>query len=136
MRLRTLILRRTPDSTPAPDYLHVAAVLVVGGDPRFRQALVEACCANDIRAHGVTGTGEVTSWRRARLVLTDLRHLHDCVQAAPRHVLVLVEDAVDGRWALQEGATGWIERSDEERTTQLLLLTLAALKGDEFHPVD
>ena len=114
----------------------MAAVLVVGGDPLFRQTLVEACCAKDIHAHGVTGTGEVTSWRRARFVLTDLRHLHECLHAAPKHVLVLVQDASDGVLAVREGATGWIECRDQERTTELLLLTLATVEGNQFRAVD
>jgi hypothetical protein len=91
----------------------MTAVLLVESDPAALRRLLRDFAASGIAATGVTRIAELERWPTGLVVITDLAHFTPWWRTVGAlQVIVLVDKAEDARTAIEQGATGWLVRSD------------------------
>ena len=101
------------------------AVLIIEADALRRVAMEWACWAAGFSVVAVGSIAEVEQWPEGQLVVTDLAHVTPLWrQVGAVEVVALVADAAEGRTALSNGATQWVQLPQDPAAVATTLLAL------------
>lgn len=101
------------------------AVLVIDADALRRVAVEWAFWAAGFSVVAVGSIAEVEQWPEGQLVITDLAHVSPWWrQVGALEVVALVADAGEGRSALSNGATLWLQLPQDPAAVATTLLAL------------